>query len=187
MSSYFPFESKYGVREWDIRRMLLDMETYLPNEILCKVDRASMKYSLECRCPILDKNVMEYSYRLPQNMKDEKGNQKKILKSIVHEYIPKELMERPKTGFGVPMNDWLMHQLRGQLEDYIDSNYLKRQGIFDVENTRQLVLSYLGSGDKERTVVPIILRLSGRFLFFSSGMRDIFARNAVWRGWVHQC
>ncbi len=145
---YFAYESKYGVKQWDIRRMLLDMETYLPNEILCKVDRASMKYALECRCPILDKNVMEYSYRLPQNMKDDKGNQKKILKSIVHDYIPQELMERPKTGFGVPINDWLMQQLRGQLEDYADSSFLKRQGIFDVENTRQLVLSYLGSGDK---------------------------------------
>lgn len=147
-SCYFPFESKYAVKEWDIRRMLLDMETYLPNEILCKVDRASMKYSLECRCPILDKNVMEYSYCLPQNMKDDNGNQKKILKSIVHDYIPRELMERPKMGFGVPIDNWLMNQLREQLGDYIDSSYLKRQGIFDVENTRQFVLSYLDNGDK---------------------------------------
>lgn len=148
MSYYYPIESKYHVKEWDIRRMLLDMETYLPNDILCKVDRASMKYSLECRCPILDKEVMEYSYRLPQSMKDDNGNQKKILKSIAYDYIPKELLDRPKAGFSVPVNIWLRKQLREKLEAYIEPVFLKRQSIFHVENTRKLILSYLQNGDQ---------------------------------------
>ncbi len=148
ISCYFPVESKYHVKEWDIKRMLLDMETYLPEDILCKVDRASMRYALECRCPILDQDVMEYSYRLLPSMKDDNGNQKRILKSIAYDYIPKELLDRPKAGFSVPINIWLRNQLREQLEEYIDSGFLKRQGIFQVENTRNMVIEYLKNGDK---------------------------------------
>ena len=107
-----------------------------------------MKYSLECRCPILDKAVMEYSYRLPQSMKDDHGNQKKILKSIAYDYIPRELLERPKTGFWVPVDKWLRNQLREQLESYIDDAFLRRQGIFHVENTRKIVSDYIKNGDR---------------------------------------
>lgn len=148
VSYYYPFESKYNVKEWDIRRMLLDMETYLPNDVISKVDRASMKYSLECRCPMLDKDVVEYSYRLPQEMKNDKGNQKKILKSIAYDYIPRDFLDRPKMGFAVPINIWLRNQLKEQLEAYIDRDFLKRQGIFHVDNTRNIVLAYLEYGDR---------------------------------------
>ena len=65
-----------------------DMDTYLPGDILCKVDRASMKYSLEARCPILDKDVMEYSFRIPHGFKFHKGDKKHILKDIAYDYIP---------------------------------------------------------------------------------------------------
>lgn len=144
---YYPTESKYNVKEWDICRMLLDMETYLPEDILCKVDRASMKYSLECRCPILDVEVMEYSYKIPQKFKNENGDQKKILKSIAHEYIPKELLARPKTGFRVPLNTWLQGPLRKQLLDFIEGDFLRRQGIFNVTNTQSFIKNYLDVGD----------------------------------------
>lgn len=147
-SCYYPFESRYAVKEWDVRRMLLDMDTYLPNDILCKVDRASMKYSLECRCPLLDRDIIEYSYRLPQNMKDDNGNQKKILKSIAYDYIPQELLDRPKQGFSVPVNVWLRNQLREQLEAYSEYDFLKRQGVFHAENTRKIIFSYLEHGDQ---------------------------------------
>lgn len=76
----FDRELDYNVKNWQIRRMLLDMDTYLPGDILCKVDRASMKYSLEARCPILDQRVMEYSFRLPHSFKNHNGCQKYILK-----------------------------------------------------------------------------------------------------------
>ena len=82
--------------------MLLDMETYLPEDILCKVDRASMKYSLETRCPILDTNVMEYAFSLPHEFKYGNGMKKRILKELAYDYIPREMLERKKTGFSVP-------------------------------------------------------------------------------------
>lgn len=178
LSCYYPFESKYQVKKWDIRRMLLDMETYLPDDILCKVDRASMKYSLECRCPLLDKEVMEYSYRLPQNMKDDAGNQKRILKSIAYDYIPKQLLDRKKTGFCVPVNIWLRNQLRDQLEAYTDSDFLKRQGIFHVENTRNMVMAYLRNGDQgkdsganySKIVWPYFI-FQQWYCFYKNGMR----------------
>ena len=92
----YPVESVYGVKNWQIRRMLLDMDTYLPGDILCKVDRASMKYSLESRCPILDRDVMEYSFRLPHSFKYENGVKKRILKDIAYDYIHRELLDRHK-------------------------------------------------------------------------------------------
>ncbi len=88
--------------------MLLDMDTYLPGDILCKVDRATMKYSLEARCPIMDKDVMEYSYRLPHSFKYGNHIKKRILKDIAYDYIPRELLDRPKVGFGVPLDKWLI-------------------------------------------------------------------------------
>jgi len=108
----FEEEAKYGEDNWQIRRMLLDMDTYLPGDILCKVDRASMKYSLETRCPILDKEVMEFSYSLPHAYKYEQGNKKRILKALAYDYIPKELLERPKVGFSVPLDKWLRGPLK---------------------------------------------------------------------------
>ena len=144
---YFSMESKYKEKQWDVRRMMLDMETYLPDDILCKVDRASMKYSLECRCPMLDTEVMEYSYQIPQRFKDDNGNQKKILKSIAYDYIPRELLDRPKQGFGVPLDKWLRNELRQQLESYIDGSFLRHQNLFDVENTQKIIRDYIEKGD----------------------------------------
>ena len=109
--------------------MLLDMDTYLPDDILCKVDRASMKYSLETRCPILDTDVMEFAFSLPHEFKYKKGNKKRILKELAHQYVPRELLDRPKTGFGVPVDRWLREPLRDMLLDYADKDFLERQGI----------------------------------------------------------
>ena len=140
-------ESGYGVQDWQIRRMLLDMDTYLPGDILCKVDRASMKYSLESRCPILDKEVMECSFRIPHKYKYAGGSKKYILKDIAYDYIPKELLERPKVGFGVPLDKWLRGPLREQLSDYSSYEYLKKQGVFDAEYVSGKVGEYIKTGD----------------------------------------
>lgn len=106
-----------------------------------------MKYSLETRCPILDREVMEYSFRLPHNMKYEKGNKKKILKDIAYEYIPKELLERPKVGFAVPLDKWLRGPLKEQVLAFGNRDFLKNQGIFHPENTAAVVERYLVTGD----------------------------------------
>ncbi len=149
--SYIPcdyeMESDYGVPNWQIRRMLLDMDTYLPGDILCKVDRASMKYSLETRCPILDRDVMEYSFRIPHSFKYHRGDKKHILKDIAYDYIPRELLDRPKQGFGVPLDKWLRGPLKAQLMDYSNKVFLKNQGLFDPDYTHELVRDYLAKGD----------------------------------------
>lgn len=144
----FPIESRYRARSWQERRMLLDEETYLPGDILCKVDRATMKYSIEARCPILDVNVMEYSYRLPHAYKYAGGVKKRILKDIAYDYIPQNLLDRPKVGFGVPLDKWMRGPLREALEDMSSEAFLKQQGIFDVQYVHEFINTYLKTGDR---------------------------------------
>lgn len=140
-------EQVYREKNWQERRMLLDMDTYLPGDILCKVDRASMKYSLEARCPILDKDVMEYSYRLPHSFKYGGHVKKRILKDIAYDYIPKTLLDRPKVGFGVPLDKWLRGPLREQLLSMADRDLLIRQGIFDADYMCNMLDIYMEHGD----------------------------------------
>ena len=147
---HYPVESAYPTKDWQVCRMLLDMDTYLPGDILCKVDRASMKYSLEARCPILDPDVMEFSYRIPHRYKYAAGDKKHILKEIAYEYIPRKLLDRPKTGFGVPLDKWLRGPLKEQLLCYGDYSFIKRQGIFDESYVPGMVEGYLRTGDKGR-------------------------------------
>lgn len=147
---HYPVESGYPVRDWQICRMLLDMDTYLPGDILCKMDRASMKYSLEARCPILDPDVMDFSYRIPHQYKYAAGDKKHILKEIAYDYIPKKLLDRPKKGFGVPLDKWLRGPLKEQLLCYTQHDFLKRQNIFDEPYVEKMVKSYLETGDRGR-------------------------------------
>lgn len=143
----YQVESGYQEKNWQERRMLLDMDTYLPGDILCKVDRASMKYSLEARCPILDKDVMEYSYRLPHSFKYNRGVKKRILKDIAYDYIPKELLDRPKVGFGVPLDKWLRGPLKEQLLDMASHDFLVKQEIFDADFVCKMLQTYMEHGD----------------------------------------
>lgn len=142
-----PIEDRYREKDWVYRRMLLDMDTYLPGDILCKVDRAGMKYSLEARCPFLDKDVMEFSLGLPLEYKMKNGELKRILKEITYNYIPKKLMDRPKQGFGVPIERWLRNELREELLAYTDSVFLKKQGIFNIEETQKFIHYFIQNGN----------------------------------------
>ncbi len=143
----YPMESLYGVSNFQTRRMLLDMDTYLPDDILVKMDRASMKYSLENRCPIMDTEVMEYSFRIPHKFKYCNKDKKHILKDIAYDYIPKELLDRPKTGFGVPMDAWLRGPLKEALLDYSSTSFLKKQGVFDADYVSRFINNYVVNGD----------------------------------------
>ena len=163
---HYLIESGYGLADWQIRRMLLDMDTYLPGDILCKVDRASMKYSLESRCPILDKEVMECSFRIPHKYKYADGNKKYILKEIAYDYIPKELLERPKVGFGVPLDKWLRGPLREQVLDYSSYDFLKRQNIFDAKYVSDMIGSYLEKGDAGPATGANYSKLTWSFFVF---------------------
>lgn len=163
---YHEIESRYDEKRYDVTRMLLDMDTYLPDDILVKVDRASMKYALECRCPFLDKNVMEYALRLSPEFKCARGNPKKILKDITYEYIPKELMDRPKKGFSIPLDKWLRGILKERICEWTNKEYLKKQGIFKPDETERFIQNYMNYGDQgKRTGQNFSGRVWAYFVF----------------------
>ena len=135
----FEQEKRLDMSDWQVRRMLLDMQTYLPDEVLMKTDRASMKYALEVRCPLLDYRVVEESFRIPQEYKYRRFDKKHILKDITYAYVPRELLDRPKKGFGVPLRKWLRTVLQDEVRRYADQTVLERQGIFVPEAVARLI------------------------------------------------
>jgi len=118
--------------------MALDQLVCLPSDILTKVDRAAMANSLETRIPFLDHEIVEYSWSMPLEYKISKGIGKKILRDILYQHIPAELFDRPKRGFGVPLDQWLRGELRSWAEDLLSKQKLEADGYFNAESIRTI-------------------------------------------------
>ncbi|MCD6296658.1 MAG: hypothetical protein J7M30_05845 [Deltaproteobacteria bacterium] len=128
------FEQGFQGREYRSvlsRLMRVDQMTYLPDAMLTKVDRASMAVGLEVRVPLLDHRVVEFTSGLPEALKYRNGAGKYILRKLLDRYVPSELFERPKMGFGVPIDKWFRDGLKGLLLDYLSPDRLRKEGLFD--------------------------------------------------------
>ncbi len=129
--------------------MAIDYQTYLLDDILQKVDRATMSVSLEGREPFLDQSIIEWAAQLPLQYKYNNGVKKYIIKEIVHQYIPKAMMDRPKMGFGIPIANWLEHELKPFVDNYLNDAFILKQDIFNIDEVQRLKKAFYG-GKKER-------------------------------------
>lgn len=123
---------------------LFDFQYYLRDDLLTKIDRASMKYSLEARVPLLDHNVVEFAARLSPGLKMKNGVQKYLLKQVLYEYVPAELFDRPKWGFSIPLKRWLKHDLRFLIESYLSRATIEKHHVVHYAYVEKLKKAFLG-------------------------------------------
>ena len=139
-----------GVEDATLRMMYRDSMTYLPDDILCKVDRAAMATSLETRVPFLDHRVAELAWQLPLSLKIRGNEGKWALRQVLYNYVPRELIERPKAGFGIPVGQWIRGPLRPWAESLLDEKRLVAEGYFHPAPIRQRWAEHL-SGHRDHT------------------------------------
>jgi len=144
VSTLFTDQSRWPVLSDPMLGMMyLNFADYLPDYVLTKVDRASMAIGLEVRCPLLDRDVIEFAWSLPAGMRFGQGGGKRILRSLLSRYVPRELTERPKMGFGVPVGAWIRGPLRGWAEDLLDENLLTKHGLLRPDTVRLTWLQHV--------------------------------------------
>ena len=136
------FRSLKG-KDYMTRMMATDLKTFLVDDILTKVDRASMSVGLESREPFLDHRLVQYAARIPSSLKCKNGVSKYILRKILYKYVPRELVDRPKKGFVVPLSDWFKGDLYPLLMDYLNEDKIKREGIFNEKVVSSNVKGFL--------------------------------------------
>lgn len=140
------------------RMMAFDTLAYLPDDVLVKVDRAAMSHSLETRVPLLDHRVVEFAWSLPHRFKVRDGEPKWLLKQLLYRHVPRELVDRPKQGFGVPLGAWLRGPLREWAEELLSSEALEGSGPFRAAPLRELWQQHLaGRADWQHRLWPVLM------------------------------
>lgn len=153
------FDMDLGKQAPDISRMMYcDTVSYLPDDILCKVDRAAMAVSLETRIPFLDHRVAQIAARIPVAMKIRGGTGKMILRKLLYKHAPRSLFERPKTGFAVPVGEWIKGPLHDWAADLLDPQRMKVEGFFDAELVQKRWRSHLkGEADSTEALWAVLM------------------------------
>ena len=145
-NAYSKYQAGY-MKEAAHNLMLMDLLMYHPDDILAKVDRTAMAVSLETRVPMLDKDVVEFAWQIPIGFQWDQTTGKQVLREILYRYVPKELMEKPKTGFAIPVQKWLLEPgLRAWAEALLDENLIRRQGILNPNTVKIMWEDYTKRG-----------------------------------------
>lgn len=151
------FEGSRGLEALS-RCMYADQQTYLPDDLLTKIDRASMAAGLEVRVPLLDQHLVAYSARLPERFKYRNGSGKYLLKKLLKSYLPVDVVDRPKQGFGVPLGAWLRHELKDMMRDYLSCERLKKEGLFEPHVVQQKIREHLnGTADHHHRLWALLV------------------------------
>ena len=135
--------SSNTIKDFKDFMMLFDIKTYLPDDILVKVDRASMSVALETREPFLDRDILEYTILIPSSLKYKNGVSKYILRKVLYKYVPKNSLDKPKQGFGVPIYEWFKNDLRELYMYYLSEDLLKKSDVFSQKQVNKLLNDFL--------------------------------------------
>jgi asparagine synthase (glutamine-hydrolysing) len=147
------------VPELVARLRLMDMQTYLVDDILTKLDRATMAVSLEGRVPLLYHRVVEMAWRIPPDLLIRDGKGKWLLRQVLYHYVPKNLVSQPKMGFSIPLADWLRGPLREWAEDLLSPSALNETGLLNSEIIRGLWIEHLAGRTNRPHQIWVILML----------------------------
>jgi asparagine synthase (glutamine-hydrolysing) len=129
------------------RQALFDLQYYLKDDLLVKVDRASMYYALECRSPLLDHNIVEFAFSLDPALKVKDGKQKWLLKELLRAYLPDDLIDRQKWGFSVPVASWLKSDLRYLIDAYLSEEVISEVALFNAPYIKKLIADFFAGKD----------------------------------------